>query len=408
VPGFDTVLYEHLYVSDYLLAGLVQIAGSRTLAGRQSCYLESIAQIDTIQVMSSAEALRVLAELSASQWGMVTTAQAKTRGVQRLDISRLAKAGHIERLAHGVYRDAGAPSDEFESLRAAWLAADPSNTAEARLRDLAGGVVVMGASAASLHGVGDLPAERHELSSPVRRQTQRREVSYRHRQLEPGDVTIAHGLPATSIERVIADLVEARTDMSLVADVLRDAARARRLDTDRLIELLGPLAARNGLRKDDGDALLEHLAALAGIDTATLAEEIGTSEALSALVAANSLARFDDADLSKVLIGPATQRAIETLNESIARSVAQSIAPALEAVAAAIDAMPSLSGLETALSQVAEHVSLNLPARDLLSSFGEEWAAALTAAVATSGADVRPAIDVVEAARSVGLVSTRG
>ena len=134
----------------------------------------------------------MLAELSASQWGMVTTAQAAAHGVGRLDLSRLAKAGHLERLAHGVYRAAGAPADEFESLRAAWLAADPSRTAEARLPDLVGGIVVMGESAAALHGVGDLPADRQELSTPVRRQTQRAEISYRQRQLELDDVTIAH------------------------------------------------------------------------------------------------------------------------------------------------------------------------------------------------------------------------
>ena len=34
---------------------------------------------------------------------------------------RLCSAGHLERLAQGVYRDAGAPSVEFEGLRAAWL-----------------------------------------------------------------------------------------------------------------------------------------------------------------------------------------------------------------------------------------------------------------------------------------------
>lgn len=127
----------------------------------------------------------VLESLSASQWGMVTTAQAAAHGVPRLDLSRLCQSGHLERLAHGVYRDAGTPSEEFESLRAAWLAADPSHTAEQRLRDLSGGVVVMGASAASLHEVGDLPADRHEFSASVRHQTQRRsplpEPTYRRR-----------------------------------------------------------------------------------------------------------------------------------------------------------------------------------------------------------------------------------
>ncbi|MEI2699981.1 MAG: hypothetical protein V9E94_17195 [Microthrixaceae bacterium] len=96
----------------------------------------------------------------------------------------------------------------------------------------------------------------------------------------------------TTIERTIADLVEDRTDLSLVADVLRDAAQSRRLDTERLAELLAPLAARNHLRKGDGDALLRHLTALAGLDTASLVEEISTSDTLSALVAADNLSRL--------------------------------------------------------------------------------------------------------------------
>ena len=351
--------------------------------------------------------MRLFEELSASQWGMVTTAQAVAHGVPRLDLSRLCQSGHLERLAHGVYRDAGAPSEEFESLRAAWLAADPSHTAEQRLRDLSGGVVVMGASAASLHGVGDLPADRHEFSAPVRRQTQRREVSYRRRSLEPTDVTLAHALPVTTIERTIADLVEDRTDLSLVADVLRDAAQSRRLDTDRLAELLAPLSARNHLRKDDGHALLRHLAALAGLDTASLVEEISASDALSALVAADNLSRFSDVDLSNPVIGPATQAALREFSESVARSVQDSLAPALEAFAASIE-MPRLPGLEAALAKVAEQVSLDLPTQDLLASFGEEWAATLTKAVAAAGADLPPARTAIEAARHIQVESLRG
>ncbi|MGB3412686.1 MAG: type IV toxin-antitoxin system AbiEi family antitoxin domain-containing protein [Microthrixaceae bacterium] len=337
--------------------------------------------------MKSSKALRVLAELSASQWGMVTTAQAATHGVERLDLSRLAKAGHLERLAHGVYRDAGAPADEFEELRAAWLAADPSRTSEARLRDLVSGIVVMGESAASLHGVGDLPADRHELSSPVRRQTQRSEISYRQRQLHPDDVTIARGLPVTTIERTIADLTEARTDLSLVADVLRDAARVRDLDTDRLADLLGPLATRNGHHKNDGAALLNHLATLAGLDVASLAAAIGTSKRLSSLIAANSLARFNTSDLSNTLTGPATQQALAAMNQSIARSLEESMAPALEAISASIAASPAMVELQEKLAQISKQVAQNLPTQDLLASFGKDWAAALIATTDTSRTD---------------------
>lgn len=349
----------------------------------------------------------MLAELSASQWGMVTTAQAAAHGVKRLDLSRLTKAGHLERLAHGVYRDAGAPADEFESLRAAWLAADPSHTAEARLRDLVSGVVVMGKSAASLHGVGDLPADRHELSSPVRRQTQRPEISYRQQQLDPVDVTIARGLPVTTIERTVADLVEARTDLSLVADVLRDAARTRRLDTDRLIDLLGPLAARNGVGKGNGAALLDRLTALAGLDTASLAEEIATSGTLADLVTATSLARLAHTGLAEAVMGPAMEQALRGLNESIARSVTQAMTPALEDLAASM-AMPSTARMSAAFAEMAEQVSLNLPTQDLLGSFGEEWAASIASANAASRADVLRAFDATTMSKIAGMAGSRG
>ena len=86
--------------------------------------------------MKATVALQVIADITASQWGMVTTAQAGALGVPRLMLARLAEAGHLERLAQGVYRDAGAPSDEFEDLRAAWLSTEPKLLAEERLSDL--------------------------------------------------------------------------------------------------------------------------------------------------------------------------------------------------------------------------------------------------------------------------------
>jgi hypothetical protein len=82
------------------------------------------------------------------------------------------------------------------------------------------------------------------------------------------------GLPVTTIERTIADLVEARIDLSLVAQVMSDAARTHIIDAARLSELLSPLAARHGLRKQDGTALLHRLRALAGLEAAALGPEI--------------------------------------------------------------------------------------------------------------------------------------
>ena len=213
--------------------------------------------------------LGTIGGLTAGQWGLVTAAQAARLGVSRLQLSRLAGAGLLERLGKGVYRSTGAPTDRFEGVRAAWLSVDPRLTAEERLRPEVPDAVVSGAAAAWLHGVGDLVPEPYEFTVGSRRQTQRSELRFRLRRLPAESVTIREGLPATTIEQTVADLVEARTDPSLVAGVLADA---QAVDRGRLSGLLGPLAARNGFTS--GEALLSRLGApdstgpLEGVDDA--------------------------------------------------------------------------------------------------------------------------------------------
>src|SRR5699024_6391426 len=105
-----------------------------------------------ISSMRSVDVLRTLADITAYQWGMVTAGQASMAGVSRLDLSRLAQSGHLNRLAHGVYMDAGVPSSPLDDLRAAWLSTDPRILGAARLSEPAAGVVVAASSAAALHG----------------------------------------------------------------------------------------------------------------------------------------------------------------------------------------------------------------------------------------------------------------
>ncbi|WP_222851172.1 hypothetical protein [Phytoactinopolyspora mesophila] len=58
----------------------------------------------------------------------------------------------------------------------------------------------------------------------------------RIRQLTPTEVMPVNGLPTLTVERTIADLVDTGTDMSLVADSVRDAVRADKLvSRERLV-----------------------------------------------------------------------------------------------------------------------------------------------------------------------------
>ena len=66
---------------------------------------------------------------------------------------------------------------------------------------------------------------------------------------------VVAGLPVTSIERTVADLVDKIGDLSLIGDVLADATRGKRaVDLEHIGLLLTPLAARSGHPRGDGPA----------------------------------------------------------------------------------------------------------------------------------------------------------
>jgi predicted transcriptional regulator of viral defense system len=230
-----------------------------------------------------------VADLAAAQWGLLTAAQAAQRGVTRLQLSRLAASGLLDRVAYGVYRLRGAAEDMHADLRAAWLSLNPARTAEQRLADPTHDVVISHASAAALHGLGDLNADQHELTAPVRRQTQRSEIRLHRGQLNRDDVTIVDGLPVTTATRTIVDLLADRHDTEHVATVLADAVRAGTVNLDTLPHRLAPYAARHGQHAGDGDGLLATLLEHAGLDTAALREQILASETGRQL--ANDIAR---------------------------------------------------------------------------------------------------------------------
>lgn len=223
------------------------------------------------------------------------------RGVSHMNLTRLTESGDLVRLAHSACRSASAPSEEHEDLRAAWVAADPQRLACEPVAENLGCLVVSGVSVGRLGGMGDLRAQVSEFTTPMRKQAQRQDVHYRMRVLPDQDVIVRVGLPVTTPERTIADLVENREDLSLVAAALRDADRQFHLDMSRLEDLLAPLAARNGHRKGDGGALLDELLQIAGIDLDSLAEQVAGTPDFGALVVAKHVE-----SLSKA--GPATDQ----------------------------------------------------------------------------------------------------
>lgn len=335
--------------------------------------------------MKSPEALGILAELTSQQWGMVTSAQASAVGVNRLTLARLTESGHLKRLAHGVYLDAGAPETEFDNLRAAWLSTDPKLLAHDRIGVAEGAVVVAGESAARLHRIGDFRVLTNDFVSPARRQSQRAKIRFRQRVLDPHDVTVVEGLPVMTVERTIADLVEDRADLSLVADALRDASEMRILDLERLSQLLAPLAARNGLRKDDGRALLNRFQVDAGIDIESVAKRVAKSPEIGALVAANYLGQLSKMDFEQLAMTPAMQIAISALQDNLAHQLRQAPAPQMEAMDASVASVAGEAVFDATMRRDVEQVVTSTAIR----AAADSWAAPASHAVdAAQQADV--------------------
>lgn len=193
--------------------------------------------------------MSVLGDLAAWQMGYVTSAQALAAGVTHVHLHRLARDGAIERVHSGVYRVAGAPPHRFEHIFAPWLSLDPAGAYEQRCARPWEGAVATGVTAATLHEVGTFVLDRIEFALPRRRQSRDPDLCFRRAQLTPDEVVEVQGVPATTIERTVADLIAAPRDWSIVADLVEDAHHLGQFDISAAAAALDriPKAARRGL-----------------------------------------------------------------------------------------------------------------------------------------------------------------
>lgn len=213
--------------------------------------------------------LRRLSPFAEEQWGLVTRQQAELlAGIAPATFARMTKDDAVlERVAHGVYRLAGAPVSDHLELRAAWLQLAPGTPAWERRADQG---VISHRSAATLFELGHLPADRHEFTLPHRRQSRRPDVRLHRRRLEDHDWIDLRGLPVTRPSRITSDLLDDLEDPEAVAQVVADAIRAGYDHPSAFAEALASHAARFGLRRGDGLALLTWLLDLAGDPDAPL------------------------------------------------------------------------------------------------------------------------------------------
>ena len=190
--------------------------------------------------MGNTNHVEAIARLSESE-GVFTTAQAARMGIPRDALHDAVKAGRIERIMHGAYRMIGSSSSFADELTAIWKLTAPARFTHERLRVAEwDGITVGGSTASALLEIGDLHVSPYRLYAPRRVNTRNTAVHFAKRVVPRSDVTFLQGLPVTRPERTVFDLVVDDEDLSLVADVLRDAWEADRgFGFKKLRELLG-------------------------------------------------------------------------------------------------------------------------------------------------------------------------
>ena len=191
---------------------------------------------------SRSEAVVALEEFAAAQHGYVTRAQAARLGVGDLLLLRLVRAGYLERQEHGIYRFRGTPDLSWAPVWVAWLRLDPEHDAVERARHPT--EITRGPTAAWVYAVGTLQPEPYEFWTAVSRRIRRPDLRLRKGRPPDGDINVVDGLPVTTVERTIADMVADGYDFGHVTDVMRDAVRRRLLDSPGLAERLGAVFAR--------------------------------------------------------------------------------------------------------------------------------------------------------------------
>lgn len=277
------------------------------------------------------EALVTLERIGSEQWSLVTTAQAKRAGIERLRLSRLADGGGLERVRRGVYALPSASYDPHQDLKAAWLATVPDLTVDERAEEI--DFVVSHQSAASVLGLGNLIPDKHELTAPVRRQTSQSDLKLYQSSIDDGDIMHVDGLPVTSPTRTVVDLATQSVDFDYLAYLIRDALGDVGTTQGDLAERLNPFARKYHFKT--GQELVAEALNVAGLPEAIRkwSELTGVQSAFSALSAhyAESLSEAWTPIFAEI-----GARAAASFNETLMPKLKEQLVPVSEELAQSI------------------------------------------------------------------------
>ena len=161
-----------------------------------------------------------LVVLAEDNDGLVTADQARAEGFTDSVLARLVQRGRILRIARGVYRVPYLSPGRFSQYREAVLWAKANRGPDP--------IAVSHATALAVYGISDAnPASIH-LTVPRSARLRRRMpkgITVHYDALSPNDISMQEGLPVTTIERTIADLLQSGGRTDLLKQAISDARR---------------------------------------------------------------------------------------------------------------------------------------------------------------------------------------
>jgi hypothetical protein len=245
-------------------------------------------------------------------------------------------------------------------IRVAWLRLDPERPAWERdgLGEKDG--VVSHRSACLLHQLGDIPAPQVELTVPGRLTTREPWVKlHRHDGPLPAeDVTNVDGMPVTTVNRTVLDLLRDGADAGHIGGVIADAERRGLLDIEALAEQAGQYANRYAMAEASGGELLSTLTAEAGQQM----QHEKALELLKEIATASAAAGYGDAVRhllqmqvpSEARHGEQPSQLLAPAHAELSRTLAAQISPALEEISKGLTAglAAQLASLQDAAARI--------------------------------------------------------
>ena len=161
-------------------------------------------------------------EIAESQAGYFTAQQARQVGFSYERLSADVKSGRFQRITQCIYRLKHYPSSPHEDLFIAWLRAGPTS-------------VVSHESALAVYELSDvMPGEVH-LIVPQNTSRRRENIRQHRYQLAADEITKRNGLPITTVERTIQDVISAGLAEEQVRLAVKQALQRGLTDREKLL-----------------------------------------------------------------------------------------------------------------------------------------------------------------------------